>query len=286
MTYETISYDRDANGVVELVLNRPDKHNAMTALMFWELTRAFKQMREDDAVRCCLLTGAGDQAFSSGADFWGSQDLAATLTGADKDEFEQMGREFFDVFDAPPDGGMVRVVFRLAKDIYDFEKPVVCAVNGMALGVGWCFAQNADFIYAVDDARLSYLFIRNALGTCDLGTSFLVPRQLGMPRAKELMMLGGDFTGKRAEELGLINKALPAGQLMAEARATATRLAAGPQIALQSMKRVLNSQVRDEVMRAIESEVRAAMATMASDEFKQAIAARGRKEEPYPGFAG
>lgn len=285
MGYETIKYSQDPNGVVELVLNRPEKYNAINHLMFWELNKAFQQMARDSSVRCCLLTGAGDRAFCSGADFWGSQELTETLSVADKAEFDQMGQEFFEVFGTRSDGDLMRMVYRLACDMYDFEKPVVCAVNGMALGVGWCFAQNADFIYAAEDARLCYLFVRNAFGTTDMGTSFFVPRSLGMPKAKELMMLGEDFTGKQAEDLGLINRALPRSEVLVEARRIAQRLAAGPPAALKSMKKTLNVQVRDDIMQSIRLEVKAAMETMSGTEFKEAIASRGQKKEPFPGFS-
>ena len=284
MEFKTIQYEQDANGVVVVTLNRPEKLNAMNSRMFWELFQALKKMGADDTVKSVLFTGAGDRAFSSGADFWGGGDLASELSLEEHAEYDELGRVFQEKFGDLYDGGLMRIVYRLDHQMFEFDKPTVSAVNGLALGVGWCFAQSCDLVYAATEAKMSYLFIRNAIGTTDLATTYTVPRTMGLHKAKELMMLGEDFTAEQAEQYGLVNKVFPAASLMAEAKKVATRFALGPTQALSQMKRVLNGQLKEELGRAIELEVQAALNCMTSTEFQNAIMARGQKQEPFPGF--
>lgn len=284
MEFKTIQFNLDANGVGVLMLNRPEKMNAMSARMFWEIHQVLKDVNQDDRVKSLLITGAGDRAFSSGADFWGEDDLTAEMSSKEREEYEEMGRVFKEKFGTHQTGGMMQVFYHIDHEMYDLEVPTVAAVNGMALGVGWCFAQSCDLVYAAEGAKMSYLFIRNAIGTTDLGTTYTVPRAIGLHRAKELMMLGDDFFAEDAENYGLVNRVFPKDQLMEESKKVATRFALGPTSALRRMKKVINGQLKEEFSRAFEFEVMAALNSISSSEFRDAIKARGEKREPFPGF--
>lgn len=284
MTYRTILCDIDDQGVAQLVLNRPEKLNAMNGLMFWELVEALEQLAEDDRVRALLLTGAGDKAFSAGADFWGEENLRESIPPDRRREFDRRGEEFLYRFGLEDSSGMMRSVYRLDHRMFHFPKPVVSAVNGMAFGVAWCLALNADLVCAREDARLSFMFIRNAIGASDMSTTFTVPRSIGLHRAKELMMLGEEFTPQRALEIGLINRVWPASRLLPEARALAARFAAGPAAALSSMKQALNKPLTQQIADTIDHEIVAAMHSVRQAEFQHAVKERGAKRNPFPGF--
>ncbi len=283
MNYKTLTYEKGQDGVLCLTLNRPGKLNAMNMTMFWEILRAFREMESDPEVKAVLITGMGDRAFSSGADFWGETGFDQILE-ENREKFEELGEEFKSRLGVEDKSGLFRLVLKLNERIYSFEKPTVAAVNGIALGVGWCFAQACDFIYASENAVMGYLFIRNAIGTTDLGTTYLLPRMLGLPRAKELMMLGENFSARKAWELGLVNQIFPAGELLEESKKLAARLAKGSVFALRQMKKIINQQIWKDLQQAFEMEIRAAMEAVGSNEFKEAIEARGLRREPFPGF--
>lgn len=284
MNFQTILCDINEQGVAELVLNRPDKLNAMNSLMFWELVQALNSLAEDEKVRALLVTGAGDRAFSAGADFWGAEELRGAIPESQRSEFDQQGEEFLEKFGVADGTGMMRSVYRLDHLMFHFPKPVVTAVNGMAFGIAWCFALSGDLVYVADNARLSFMFIRNAIGIADMATTFTLPRSIGLHRAKELMMLGEEFSPQRALDFGLINKIVPPDQLLAEARALAARFAAGPAQALSSMKRALNKQLEMQVADAIDYEIAGAMQSVENAEFRHAVKERGEKRNPFPGF--
>lgn len=284
MDYKTISYEKDEDGVVLITLNRPQKLNSMSIVMFWEILKALKEIEADEEAKAVVLTGAG-RAFSSGADLWAAEPLE--LSKEEQAEFDAMGAEFRAKLGGINDmGGFFSVFWALENKIFDFEKPMIAAINGLAFGVGLCLAQCCDLVYASENATMSYLFIRNAIGTTDMGTTYLIPRSLGIYKAKELMMLGDTISAREAERLGLVNGVFPPDELMPEVRKVARRFAKGPTMALKQMKRVINSQHKDGLSRAFELEIKAAVASTSSLECMEALMRRGQKQEPFPEFTG
>ena len=207
-------------GVLTLTLNRPDKLNAFNDDMHRALRAGFQQAEDDPEVRAVLLTGAG-RGFSAGQDLGdrdprkggGAPDLGATL----------------ETFYNP--------TLRLIRGI---EKPVVCAVNGVAAGAGANIAFACDIVLAARSARFIQAFSKIGL-VPDAGGSWSLARILGEPRAKALALLAEPLDAATAANWGLIWKAVDDADLMGEARAIAVRLAAGPTRGLGLTKRAIQA---------------------------------------------
>ena len=182
MSEPTILYE-SAAGVVTLTLNRPDKLNVFNEAMHGELARAFDRIEADPAIRAVLLTGAG-RGFCAG------QDLADRVTGEG---------------DTPPDLGdtLERLYNPLIRRICRLERPVVCAVNGVAAGAGANLAFNCDMVLAARSAKFMEPFCRLGL-VPDAGGTYILPRLVGNARARGLALLGETLSAEQAEAWGLI----------------------------------------------------------------------------------
>lgn len=215
---ETILVERDA-GVVWVTLNRPEKKNALTMAMVAALLALLDEVARRPEDRVVVVTGAGG-AFSSGADLT-DPDTVAGLVGP-ASAVERM-REFH----------------ALPLALHRLPKPVVAAVPGVAVGAACNLALACDLVLAATDARFCEIFVRRGL-TLDFGGSWLLPRLVGLQRAKELAFLGDMVDASRAETIGLVNRVVAPDELEAEARQLAARLAAGPPIALAAMKQAMH----------------------------------------------
>lgn len=205
-------------GVLRLTLNRPSRLNALDDELLDALGVAFEVARDDDAVRCVLLTGAG-RGFCAGADLG-----AGTLLGPDRGVSV---RRRLQTMYAP-----------LILGIRELEKPVVAAVNGVAAGAGMSLALACDLRVCAESASFIQAFVRIGL-VPDAGASFFLPRLVGLARAAELAMLGDAVSAADALRVGLVNRVVPDASLAAEAGALAERLARGPR-SVGLAKRALN----------------------------------------------
>jgi 2-(1,2-epoxy-1,2-dihydrophenyl)acetyl-CoA isomerase len=225
----------ERKGNVEVItLNRPEVMNALTYDMVQGLGNLFEAAQADDDIRSILLTGAG-KAFSTGADLTGRG-------SARKDAHTSLGMRISTF-------GYSRMV----DSIWSLEKPVVCAVNGTAAGASCNLALSCDFVLAADTAKFIQVFVRRGL-IPDGGGTYLLPRLVGLPRAKQLMLLGEDLPAARALDMGLIYDVVPAEKLMEEAMALAQRLAAGPTRAIGMTKSMLNRSLESDLATALERE--------------------------------
>ncbi len=206
-------------GVAEIVLNRPDKLNALNEIMHRELAAALERAARDEAVRAVLLTGAG-RGFCAG------QDLSERAFAE--------GEE--------PDLGatLERWYNPLIRRLRALEKPVVCAVNGVAAGAGANIALACDIVLAARSARFIQAFVHIGL-IADSGGSWFLPRLVGEGRARALLMLGEPLEAERAQAWGLIWKVVEDARLLEEARELARRLARGPTRAYALLKRALDA---------------------------------------------
>jgi 2-(1,2-epoxy-1,2-dihydrophenyl)acetyl-CoA isomerase len=202
----------------KLVLNRPDKLNAVNEAMLTALLAALDDAEGDKTCRAVLLTGTG-RGFCSG------QELNASVTPGP---------------DGPPDLQRLASTYhhRVVQRIRALPLPVVCAVNGIAAGAGASFALACDIVLAARSAQFIQAFVRIGL-VPDSGASFFLPRLVGEARARALAMLGESVPAAQAEAWGMIWKCIDDDALMAEAEALTARLAAGPTAALGLMKRAL-----------------------------------------------
>ena len=221
MPYETVDLRID-NGVAEITLNRPDRLNAWNAQFGDELREALLTDAADPSVRAVLITGAG-RGFSSGADL--------------KEMLEQ-GSEGGHI---PDVGDMLRNRYHpIIKGIRELPKPVVAAVNGPAVGIGASLALACDLIWAAESAIFGLAFVNIGL-VPDGGSTILVPVAAGKARALEMALLGEPIPAERALEWGLINRVVPDGELLHEARGLAQGLAKGPTRSYANSKRALNN---------------------------------------------
>jgi 2-(1,2-epoxy-1,2-dihydrophenyl)acetyl-CoA isomerase len=200
--------------VLTLTIDRPQAGNALTVATRATLIGEFEAASGDPTVRAVVLTAAGARHFCTGADLRAQQ-------GAPRPE-------------GVPDriaGDIARGIRmsaqRLIAAILDCDKPVVAAVNGTAAGMGVQVALACDFVLAAESARFIEVYVRRAL-VPDAGAAYLLPRLVGVHRAKELLMLGDDVTSEQAHSIGLVNRVVPDADLAAESTALAERLAAGP----------------------------------------------------------
>ena len=260
MPYETVDLKVE-NGVAEITLNRPERLNAWTTQFGDDLREALLSDAADPAVRSVLITGAG-RGFSSGADL--------------KEMLEQRagGGEVPDV------GEMLRKRYHpIIKGIRELPKPVVAAVNGPAVGIGCSLALACDLIWAGKSAVFGLAFVNIGL-VPDGGSTFLVPVAAGKARALEMALLGDPIPAEQALDWGLINRVVPDGELMDEARDLARRLAAGPTRSYAQSKRALNNsllKIMDEQL-DLEADIQGEMVT--SSDFIEGVSAFVEKRDP------
>ena len=222
-------------GILRVELNRPDKKNAMTAAMYTSLADSFRAAADDEAVRVVLWHGAGD-AFCAGNDVG-------------------------DFLKNPPGPGESPQA-RLMNALIDFDKPIVAAVQGAAIGGGTTMLTHCDFVYAGESAN------------------FQLPARMGQIRAAELILLGEPFAAARAAEVGLVTRVVPDRYELATATATAQKLAAKPIGALRACKRLMKQAFIGQIKAAVKIENREFSERVRSAEAKEALSAFLEKRPP------
>lgn len=254
-----ILVERDG-AIVTITLNRPEKKNAVTHAMFRRLRDLFLEVGDDPEARVLVVTGSGD-AFSSGADLTDASTGGNVLTGR--------GTSL----------SWMRMVGQAALMLHELPKPTIAAVNGVAAGASVNLALGCDLIIASEDARFTEIFVKRGL-VLDFGGHWLLPRLIGLHRAKELAFFGEILSAKEAAELGLVNKLVPAGELEATVRDWAERLAKLPPINLTIMKKALNASLETSMSASLEFEAVAQNVSFSSQDTVEAVAAFTQKREP------
>ncbi len=254
---ETLLIDR-ADGVVTVTMNRPAKKNAATGQMFEELLETFRDVERNAKDRCMVLTGAGED-FCTGADL-------SDPSGPAMD---------------PRSPGMVRMrrLGDVAMALHALSKPAIARIDGLCVGAGLSLALGCDLLIASERARFSMIFTRRGLSP-DMGGSWLLPRQVGMAKAKELVLLGDIIDAEAAVSMGLINEVVAVDSLDERVDELATRLATGPTIALSLSKTLLNHSMATSMFQALEDEGRAQSVNFASEDTIEAISAFLEKRPP------
>jgi 2-(1,2-epoxy-1,2-dihydrophenyl)acetyl-CoA isomerase len=257
---ETLRVER-ADGITTVTLDRPDKKNAINGRMWRELIEVFDATADDRDARVLVITGAGD-GFCSGADLTdpeNAEDLQGSGVG----------------------GGLrsMRIVGRAALRLHQLSIPTVAAVNGVAAGAGLNLALGCDMVVASDRARFSEIFSKRGLSV-DFGGSWLLPRLIGMHRAKELVFLADIIDAAEADRIGLVNRVVPHDELDATVREIAERLAALPPVQLSVSKRLLNQSLFVSMADALEFEDVAQVLNFQSADTAEAVAAFVQKRPP------
>lgn len=256
MAYETILYDlRD--GVAFIALNRPSKLNAFDDTMIAETLDALKVVGRTAEARCVLLTGEG-RGFSSG------QDLSAF---AERGEGVSIGEHLRHGY------------HQLIRTMVGLEKPIIAAVNGIAAGAGCGVALAADLRIASDAASFMLAFSRIGL-IPDSGVNWLLPRLIGYARAYEMAITAERVPATKAAEWGMINRVVPAAQLMEIAWATALQLAAGPTLAFGLTKRAMMQGFNQTLEEALSYEAFLQEVVGRSSDNREGVMAFMEKREP------
>jgi enoyl-CoA hydratase/carnithine racemase len=254
---ETLIVERQ-DGVVTVTMNRPARKNAADRTMWRELVETFEEVSADREVRVMVLTGAGD-AFCSGADLGDPTGVA--------------GRP------GDPQLVQMRSLSDVALRLHRVPKPTIAKVGGVAAGAGMSLAMGCDLVVASQSARFSQIFSRRGLSP-DLGASWLLPRFIGLHRAKELAFFADILSAEEAAEFGVVNKVVPDDQLDKVVDEWAARLAAGPPLALSLTKSMLNASFSLSMEQMLEEEARSQAVNFATEDLQEAIAAFVGKRDP------
>lgn len=258
MEFETIIYTVD-RGVGVLTLNRPATLNSFTGLMHEEVKTAIKDVQTNDLVRCLVITGEG-RGFCAGQD---------------------LGDRAVKVTDETPDlGDSVEKYYNpLIRNIMTMEKPVICAVNGVAAGAGASIALACDIVLAARSAKFVQVFCKIGL-VPDSGGTFNLPRALGLPRAKGLALLGDKLSAEQAEKWGMIWQCVDDDALMKEALTLAEHLAKQPTKGLAMTKKLLNESFSNPLHQQLEIEKEAMRTLGKTDDYREGVSAFMEKRQP------
>jgi enoyl-CoA hydratase/carnithine racemase len=243
--------ERSGN-IQRIQLNRPSKKNAMTSAMYTTMADLLAAAAKDDVVRVVLWHGAGD-SFCAGNDL---EDFLKNPMG--------------------PEGSPQS---RLIEALINFDKPIVVAVHGFAIGGGTTMLTHCDFVYASESAKFQMPFINLAL-VPEFGTSFSLPARVGYLAAAELIQLAQPFDAPRAVELGLATRIVPEEKLLAAATETAQKLADKPAGALQACKRLMRQPIRAQLEQAAKVENQEYAVRLLSADSKEALTAFFEKRKP------
>ena len=239
------------NGILRVEFNRPERKNAMTSGMYVRLADIFNQAAEDEETRVVFWHSAGDT-------FCAGNDIGDFLKPSGPGETPQA---------------------RLMDAFIRFEKPIVVAVQGAAVGGGTTMLTHCDFVYAGESAKFQMPFVNLAL-VPEFGSTWSIPARIGSIRAAELILLGLPFDAKRAEDLGLVTQVVPDPNVLAKATQTAQTLAAKPADALQACKRLMKRSSREQIKKAVKVENEEFIVRVNSAEAKEALSAFLEKRPP------
>jgi len=208
------------DGVATITMNRPEKLNALNPSLMRDMVEAVDDVAGDETVRAVIITGAG-RSFSAGGDA--------------KEDIEPLPRmsptEFNTYFGH---------AIRMYKALIDMEKPVIAAINGYAVGAGMDLILCCDIRIAAEDAQMGLFFVR--MGLTPEASPYLLPRLVGLGRAKVISLLGDTVNARDAEQMGLVDKVVPPDKLILSAEELATRLANGPK-AIAFIKKAINASL-------------------------------------------
>ena len=238
--------------VMHIVLNRPDKRNAINGEMYDAMAKALDEAEKDDDVRVLLFSGNGKV-------FCGGNDL-------------------MDFLSAPMDPDS-STALKFMEKLVSVKKPVVAAVHGIAVGIGTTMLCHCDLVYAAEDAQFKTPFV--SLGLCpEFGSSLLLPYLAGHQRASEVLLLGEAFSARKAYEMGLVNELLPEEKLLEHATKQALKLAELPPASVRRSKALLKRVHQGDLQAAMREEMAQFVECLKSPEAAEAMQAFFQKRKP------
>jgi enoyl-CoA hydratase/carnithine racemase len=220
--------------VAIVVMDRPEARNSMNREMTQQLDRAYEELSEDDSVWVVVLTGAGDRAFCAGQDLKELDSRGSQAGGAQQ----------------PPTGGFGAITRR------DFQKPIIAAVNGFAMGGGFEICLACDLVVAEEHASFGLPEVKRGLFAAG-GGAIRLAKRLPLPLAMEVALTGEPITAQRAFELGLVNRVVPKGESVRSAIELANAICQGAPLAVRLSKRLLRASVaqREEELWGLQAEL-------------------------------
>jgi 2-(1,2-epoxy-1,2-dihydrophenyl)acetyl-CoA isomerase len=247
-------------GLLRVVIDRPERKGALNVAAVSRMVEALEAAATDDTLRAVLLTSAG-------RDFCTGSDWVASNAGGEK----------------PRPGSVQRrtplQAHRLVALLMELQLPVVCAVRGWAAGLGCQLALAADLTVAAEDARFWLPFVKRGF-TPDSGSTWLVPRLIGVARAKELLLLGREIEGAEAARIGMIHRAVPENALQAAVDELVAELLAGATVAVGLTKRCLHSALDGGIVEAMANESMALELSARTSDFREGLAAFTERRDP------
>jgi 2-(1,2-epoxy-1,2-dihydrophenyl)acetyl-CoA isomerase len=253
--YQNLIFE-NSDGVARIALNRPDVFHALSPALIAEITDAVQTAADDDSVRVVLLTATGEKAFCSGADL---KEAAASGKSAGeilKDYYEPM-----------------------ITAIRDIPKPVICRMNGLAVGAGCSLALACDMVIAPDDTYLSLAFVQIGLMP-DAGATFFLPRLIGLARSFELASTGRRVPAAEAREIGLISKTVTRETLDRETESLISYYRHAPTRAIGAMKHAFNQSMHSNLPQMLENERESQEMLFGTRDVKEGISAFLEKRKP------
>jgi enoyl-CoA hydratase len=255
--FQFLKFDHKPNGVLVITINRPEVMNATNGRLHWELTKIWGVVTDDAKTKVAVITGAGDQAFSAGGDL----EWVAGMVGNPKEIANTM-TEASDV----------------VYNMMACDKPIISAINGVAVGAGLAVAFLADISIMAEEAKITDGHVKIGVAAGD-HAAILWPLLCGMAKAKYYLMTAEFVNGKEAERIGLVSLCVPRAELMDKAMAVANKLAAGSQQAIRLTKRSLNGWMN--MARPIfESSLAMEMLCFLGEDAKEGVASVREKRAP------
>jgi enoyl-CoA hydratase len=256
--YEHLGFERQ-DGVLWVRIERPEARNAVDAVLHRELSEVFAEIRADEQTRAVVLTGEGS-AFSAGGDVKWFREMDASSTDA-----------------------LFREARKIVIDLLEVPQPVIAAVNGPAVGLGATLALFCDIVIASEDAVLGDPHVLVGVVAGD-GGAIIWPWLVGVSRAKEYLMTGQNLDAAEAHRIGLVNRVVPADELLDTAGKLAAKLANGPTRAIQGTKASVNSILRDTVNLVLDKSLALERECFATEDRREAVTAFIERRKPQ--FSG
>ncbi|MFX1328990.1 MAG: enoyl-CoA hydratase/isomerase family protein [Promethearchaeota archaeon] len=261
--FKDIIYEKEDNGICTAIISRPEGRNAVTHITFLEIYTVLEDMEKDRNAKVLIITGdPKGNAFTSGGYF--KQEMMEEMKKYPEIDLMDIAQK------------------RVCMKFWDFNKPVIAAINGMAIGGGITMPlAGADLIYMAEDAWLGFYFSKRAI-IPEFSCSFLLPLLVGFQKAKEICYFGDEITAQKAYELGLVNKVLPSKELMSYARKQALRLIPpkGPSLSLKLMKKTMHAYFREILEKTLDLENKALRKVFTSKDFNESMKALKEKRDP------
>ena len=263
--FEDIIYEKEDNGICTATISRPERRNAVSYVSFLEIYTVLDDMEQDKTTRVLIITGdPKGRAFTSGGYF-------------EPNFFEKVHKDIRAEIDL-----MDIAQKKTCMKFWEFSKPVIFAINGMAIGGGISMPLlGGDLIYMAEDAWLGFFFSKRAI-IGEFGLNFILPFYLGFQKAKEILYFGKKISAQEALELGLVNEVVPNDELLPFAREQALKLIPpkGPSLSIKLMKKTMHAYFKLILDQTLDLENKGLRKTFRSKDFHKSMKALKEKREP------